>query len=108
MTRRFFDHDPLTQTTEFFHYDESTHKVTIETVTDDEAVIENNKRLANDGDGFLPSRDGRRIASIPPNVQLKWLTELGVDLMNKDHMPAVRRLLNDPDWRFLRTSPGRF
>jgi hypothetical protein len=42
------------------------------------------------------------VASIPTVVQLKWLTEYGVDLTNKDHMPAVKRLLNSDEWRYLK------
>ena len=34
----------------------------------------------------------------------KFLTEKGVDVHNPDHWPAVQRLLNDPDWRYLKTA----
>lgn len=108
MTRRFLDHDGLNDQTEFFHYDEGKDTVTIETVADVEPVIENNKRLQNDGDGFFPGRNGRRIATIPDNVVLLWMTKYGVNVYDKNHQPAVKRLLNSSDWRYLRTSPGQF
>jgi hypothetical protein len=50
------------------------------------------------GDGYLA-------ASIPSSVMLKWLIEYGVDVMNKDHMPAVKRLLNSSDWMHLKRTP---
>jgi hypothetical protein len=50
---------------------------------------------------------GRKVASIPNAVAMIWLTRYGVDVFKKDHEPAVRRLLNDPEWRHLRTAPGR-
>lgn len=106
MGGRYFGHDPALGLSEAFHFDES--HFTIETKQDVEPFLENNKRLANDGDGYSPSRDWRRIANIPLGIVEMWRTRLGVDIFNKDHQPAVRRLLNDPDWRLLRTSPGRY
>ena len=50
---------------------------------------------------------GRKVASIPNAVAMIWLTRYGVDVFKKDHAPAVRRLLNDPEWRHLRTAPGK-
>jgi len=101
--KRLFDHDPLSGLTEWFHYDDATDKITIETVDDVEPVLDANKRSYNEG---RKSTDFRRIATIPPVVQLLWMEKYGVDLTNKDHLPAVKRLLNDPEWRYLRTSPG--
>ena len=46
-------------------------------------------------------------ASVPNSVILKWKKELGVDIYNKDHLPAVKKLLNDRDWAYLRTGTGR-
>jgi hypothetical protein len=40
-------------------------------------------------------------------VALLWLQRYGVDVYRREHWPAVRRLLNDPDWRYLRTSTRR-
>jgi hypothetical protein len=49
----------------------------------------------------------RRAASIPNSIVEKWRTELGVDIYNPDHFPAVRRLLNSSEYLYLRTAPGR-
>lgn len=91
-----------------FHTEPDGERFAVETVADVEPIIDLNKALANDGDGYSPSRELRRIASIPLVIVEKWKNEFGVDVFNKDHAQAVRRLLNDPDWRYLRTSPGRY
>lgn len=75
---------------------------------DVEPILDLNKAAYNDGTrGYTPSRDLRKIAEIPLIVAEKWRNELGVDVFNKDHAPAVRRLLNDPEYLYLRTAPGR-
>ena len=71
---------------------------------DVEDIIERNKRLQNE-----PQRCdwGRHVATIPNNILLKWMLEEGVPVFG---MPAhewdrfLRKKLNDPDWRDLRTS----
>ena len=92
--------------TEIFHMDELTGEMTIERVQDVEPVIEANKRAQTAGDGFSSSRDLRQIAEIPMGVVELWRTVLGVDIFNRDHWPAVKRLLRDSEWGHLRTSPG--
>lgn len=67
-----------------------------------------NKAMRNENDGYSPSRELRRAASIPVGVQLKWLTEEGLDIYNPDHADRLMRKLNDPDWAYLRTADGRF
>ena len=66
-----------------------------------------NKAAANARDGYSPTRDLREVAEIPMVVALKWKEERGIDVFNRDHWPAVKKLLRDPEWRHLRTSPGR-
>lgn len=74
---------------------------------DVEPILELNKALAASGDGYTPSRELRRVASIPMAIIEKWRNELGVDVLNPDHMPKVRQLLNSNEYAFLRTAPGR-
>lgn len=108
MAGRFLGYDPALGLTEAFHIAPGQSSFAIETMQDVEPILENNKRRQNDGDGFTASREGRYIASIPLVIIEKWKNELGVDIFNKNHQPAIRRLLNDPDWRYLRTSLGRY
>ena len=74
---------------------------------DEVPVIEHNKRLQNDGDGYSKSRELRRAASIPNGLVAKWLVEEGINIFNPNHAEAIRRKLNDPEYRWLRTAPGR-
>ena len=47
-----------------------------------------------------------KVASIPTIVIEQWKKE-GIDLFKDEDWPKVRAKLNDPDFKFLRTSPGR-
>ena len=46
------------------------------------------------------------VARIPLIIIEKWRNELGVDYWNPDHQDRIDRLLNDPEWRWLRTDEG--
>lgn len=76
----------------------------IETRQDVSRILERNKALRAENDGFTPSRDVARVASIPVVVQYEWLKRYGINVFDSDHEEGVRRLLNDPEWRYLRTS----
>lgn len=93
--------------TRYLHSDAMGEQFAVEIVADVEPVLQRNQSLANNGDGYSASREWRRVASIPAIVQLRWKELYGIEAWNRDHWPGVRRLLNDPDWRWLRTSPGR-
>lgn len=74
---------------------------------DVEPLLEANKALAASGDGYTPSRELRRAASIPLAIVEKWKNELGVDVFDPNDMPKVRQLLNSSEYLYLRTAPGR-
>lgn len=71
--------------------------------------LEQNKAMMNHNDGYSPSRELRRVASIPAIIILKWKEELGVDFYSTDpeQKRKVRQLLNSNEYLFLRTAPGR-
>ena len=73
---------------------------------DCEAILENNKRLYGLNNGYSPSRDLKRVASIPLTVVEQWMKE-GVNIFDKNCAEAIRRKLNDPQYLYLRTAPGR-
>jgi|DEB3_MinimDraft_2_1074329.scaffolds.fasta_scaffold00127_4 hypothetical protein len=73
---------------------------------DVEAILDENKRLASLNDGYSPSRDMRRVASIPMTVIEQWMKE-GINIFDRNCAEAIRRKLNSPEWRYLRTAPGR-
>lgn len=90
-----------------FVTDPMTGSLTVHRTADVEPILESNKALASLNDGYTPSRELRRAASIPFAIVEKWKNELGVDVFNPDHRPAVKRLLNSREYLFLRTAPGR-
>ena len=68
-------------------------------------LLELNKKELNGDSMYGPQVNPgmRKVASIPLVVIEKWKRELGIDVFNKDHMPKVKQLLNDPSYRWLRT-----
>jgi hypothetical protein len=108
MSRRLLEFDAQTGIAEYHHYDSLADRTVIETVQDVAPILERNKALQRADDrGWSASRDLRRAATIPDIIVLKWRNDHGIDVFNRDHWPAVKRLLNDPEWRYLRTAPGR-
>lgn len=102
--KRLLDYDPVTGVRETFVSREDGG-FDIITEQDCEPIIEENKRKQSAGRAYYArDPDGWRVAEIPIVVQMKWMTEHGVDVLNRDHWPAVRRLLNDPEWRYLKTA----
>lgn len=92
---------------ERLHHDETADRFHLETIADIEPVLERNKALQTEGDGYSPSREWRRVASIPPIVVEIWKRQWGADPLAPGNDELLRRLLNDPDLRHFRTAPGR-
>lgn len=90
-----------------FVVDPMTDDLTVIRGGDVGPILENNKALYGSGDGYSPSRELRRAASIPMEIIEKWRNELGVDVFDPNHRAAVRRLLNSSEYLYLRTAPGR-
>ncbi len=104
--RRFLGHDPITGIDTWHEHDSQTDETKIIYSGDSEPYIEQNKVRANDEDF---SREGIKngmwlYASIPPAVQVKWLIEHGVDIYKKEHGPQISRLLEDPQYKYLKAT----
>lgn len=116
MAKRILDVDPVSGVVVYHDYDPLTDKTIIGEYQDAAPWIEFNKAIQNLGDtpgGRLNAYSQRgikeewwHVARIPDGVALQWLKDYGVNIHNRDHWPRVRRLLNDPDWRYLRTGTG--
>jgi hypothetical protein len=89
---------------ETWYHEQPDGAFVIETRQDVAPIIERNKALSAADDGFSPSRDVARVASIPIVVQYEWLKRYGINVFDRNDEKRVRRLLNDPEWRYLRTS----
>jgi len=86
---------------------------TINTYQDAQPIIEQNKKnLINYGDKLtfgkasaMGTDDGVTVASIPTNIWELWCKETGGDIEKNPKLLA--KYLNDPDNKFLRTTPTR-
>ena len=87
--------------------DNADGSVTIRRTQDAEAILEQNKAMANHNDGYTPSRDMRRVASIPMVLILKWLEEEGWDAFDPACAHKLAQKLNSNEYMHLRTAPGR-
>ena len=70
------------------------------------AILEHNKRAQTHNDGYSPSREMARVASIPLVVLCKWMTEEGWDPFSPDPdcQKRLARKLDSDEYRHLRTS----
>lgn len=95
-------------TTTGIEYDPIDDQLTVVNQQDCEPTIELNKKLYNDGtDGYGPTREWRRVATIPNIILEKWLLEEGIRYWDSEDTHKLAAKLDDPEWKFLRTAPGR-
>lgn len=79
-------------------YDDAEKKVTYAQYQDVNPILEYNKQLRADGDGYTPSRELRRVASIPNTVVLKWCREAGIPV--RDFLKNWKRNPHYKKWFF--------
>lgn len=63
-------------------------------------IIDRNKQAQLENVGRMGP--AVKAAEIPIGVMYEWLVKHGVDFWNPDHRDGVKRLLNDPDYRYLK------
>jgi hypothetical protein len=80
---------------------------TITMSCDVSAALDYNKALRNHNDGYTPSRDMVRVASIPASVRWHWMATEGWDCADKACRDKLMQKLDDPEWQHLRTGGGR-
>jgi hypothetical protein len=102
--RRLLDYDPITKTTQWYHYDEITGDIGLETEQDVTAIVEHNKSIFNQFDERTPWKGdkGHHVASIPMTIY----NELAKISNNFKDEKVIRKWLNDPDNRVFRVRPG--
>ena len=102
--KRLLGIDPFTGVESWHHYDPVTDITNIESVQNITPIIERNKRLHNTDHQQRGIKESwMHGACIPVIIQERWLRKFGVNIYDKDHWPAVRRLLNDPEYKYLKT-----
>jgi len=104
------EHNPVTGiTTQWF-----THKdgrITIRAVQDVEPVIRHNTAVLNSKNAKASKLNeseglGTKVAAIPTILAEKWMREKGLNLYTCPSKDLLK-MLNDPDYRKLRTAHGR-
>jgi hypothetical protein len=85
--------------------DHEDGKITITETQDVAPLIEANRLIQNNHDGYTKSRDMQFIGRIPANI-IKDYADRGINLFHPMHEPELRALLNDPDYRGFRTGLG--
>ena len=93
------------------HHHHTSHgedgQFTIETVQDVSPILNANVAEMNSGnDGYTPSRDLRKVASIPL-IEVHRLLQQGIDIFKEADWPKIAAKLDDPEWSKFRTSPGK-
>jgi hypothetical protein len=76
-------------------------------VSDVEPVLDGNKASMRQAEDSPLRGDMRRMARIPTVLLEKWLREEGLDFRTKQGWQRVLARLDEPEWSFLRTSPGK-
>lgn len=97
---RVVDHDPLSGTTTYWHYDGATEETTVENVEDVEPLIEVNKARYNAD--YKPGSEFRLVASIP-NTVMDDLYRKGI----AQDPERFKKWLNDRENLVFRCRPGR-
>lgn len=71
---------------------------------DPQPTLDQNARIRSGFDHRKSRKNGwELIASIDNTIALLWLTKYGIDVFNKHHMPKIIKMLNDPDWKLIKT-----
>jgi len=108
--KRVIDFDRATGITQWFHFDDVTGDIGLETQQDVTAIVEHNKALFNQvgeraryGSPLKQSVGQTLLATVPTSIhyELMKITNNGKD------QKALNKWLNDPDNRVFRTRPGR-
>ena len=104
---KLLDFNPFNGIETIFHWDNQKEQFQLEYKHRDvEPQLDASKALANDSDYTAKGmkRGWLHYAHIPDIVILKWKYEKGVDIYNPNHQKKIYQLLNDPEYRSLKTT----
>jgi hypothetical protein len=99
------DFDPISGESVSFQWNDEAGTFTVGHHQDVSPVLEANKRRVIESDAHQEIKAGwLKYASVPNVLIMKWKNELGVDFFDENHWPAVMRLINSPEYRFLKAT----
>lgn len=78
---------------------------TVSEQQDLQPLLDRNRAIQNNHDGYTPSRDMQFIGTISETVHAQFLAN-GINLYKPEFEPELRKYLNDPDYRGFRTGLG--
>lgn len=106
MGRMLIDRDPLTGESVWYEFNHADQSATITHEQNVSRIIENNKCDILDEDRTKEGmkRDWWHYARVPNTVIIEWKQKLGVDFWNMNDRPKVFKLLNSPDYAYLKTT----
>jgi hypothetical protein len=93
--------------TQYRFHDDGEGGLLLEGVQDVYSLLEYNKACFTENSGWTWDKSMRRCATIPHMLRMKWLLEEGWDAWKDEHADALKRKLNDPEYRYLRTAEWR-
>lgn len=101
---RFVDFDPITRVYTHFVYDNDTDQFKVVRTQNTDPITEDNKLATLDVDQHRQQakNDWAHYAKVPNIVIEKWLNEEGVNFFDPNHWPRVMRLINSPEYRYLK------
>ena len=90
---------------------ESDGKLTIHNQQNLNPLMERNKKLYTLNDGYTPSKDMKRIASVPPIILQIWTKEYNGNnnwwgLPKEIQKKIMKTKLNSSEFRYFRTAEG--
>ena len=104
MISKDLSYDSFTGIKTIHHYDEMTGKTHLEYVQDVEGLVDKNKALHNTEHQKIGIKNSwMHAATIPDIVQLQWKKKYNIDIYSEEDWPRIRKLLNSPDYRYLKT-----
>lgn len=81
--------------------------VSYKAVQENDPILDRNAAMRTHNDGYTPSREMRRVASIPMQLLYHWQATEGWDPLDPANADRIMRKLNDPDYAYLRTADGQ-
>lgn len=86
---------------EWFHWDHATRSFTIEYKQPLGDLLTRTREESADTGGWSKSRELRHVASIPVVLHMEMIKRYGADPFKRGNEDLMRRVLRDPEWRYL-------